>query len=162
MSKKIIIPTIVILIALLIIIIAITIFLKYNGNTNKVDINLQELNSKILSKSPYKDMVMMDIDKDILSSLYYLGEDAYTEVIGKMPMMNIQASMYLVIKAKSGQVENVKQKLEDYAKSEEKKWSTYLPEQYDLVKQRKLNVVGNYVYLIIADNAQEIEKLIIK
>ena len=33
---------------------------------------------------------------------------------------------------------------------------------YELVKQRKLDVVGNYVYLIISENASEVEQLIKK
>ncbi len=107
-------------------------------------------------------MPTSEIDSETLSSLYDIQSEDYEEVIGKIPMMNIQASMYLVIKAKDGKVDAVKEKVQEYAQKQENIWSTYLPEQYELVKQRKMNVVGNYVYLIIAENAAEMEKVITK
>ncbi len=131
------------------------------GNTDK-SINLSELNTEISQKPPFDEMPTMDIDADVLTNQYEIGEDDYEEVIGKMPMMNIQASMYLVIKAKDGKVEDVKTKVDNYAQKQEEIWSTYLPEQYDIVKQRKSGVVGNYVYLVMAESADEIEKLIKK
>ena len=75
-------------------------------------------------------------------------------------MLNVQSSMYLVIKAKEDTVDEVKEKVESYAQKQEDAWSKYLPEQYELVKNRKQGVVGNYIYLIIGENAEEVEKLV--
>ena len=74
--------------------------------------------------------------------------------------IDVQASMYLVIQAKDGVVDSVKTKVDNYATSYEQQWERYLPEQYELVKQRKTGVKGNYVYLIISENAAELETLI--
>ena len=128
----------------------------------KSNLNVQELNTTISKMTPFSQMATMDIDSSILSSLYDITPDLYDEAVGKMPMMNIQASMYLIIKAKDGKLEEVKEKVEKYAAGQEESWSKYLPEQYEIVKQRKQGVIGNYVYLIISENSAEIESLINK
>ena len=128
----------------------------------KNNINMQELNTTISKMTPFSQMATMDVDGDLLNSLYDIAPDQYDEVVGKMPMMNIQASMYLIIKAKDGKLDEVKAKVEEYASKQEESWSKYLPEQYELVKNRKQGVVGNYVYLIISENSAEIESLINK
>ena len=75
-------------------------------------------------------------------------------------MLNVQSSMYLLIKAKDDTIDLVKEKVDAYAQAQEEAWSRYLPEQYELVKNRKQGVIGNYVYLIIGENAEEVEKLV--
>ena len=128
----------------------------------KNNLNMQELNTTISKMQPFNQMATMDIDSDILNSLYEIAPEQYDLVVGKMPMMNIQASMYLIIKAKSGEVESVNEKVQNYAAKQEESWAKYLPEQYEIVKQRKQGVIGDYVYLIIAENSAEIESLINK
>ena len=77
-----------------------------------------------------------------------------------MPMMNVQASLFAVIKAADGKADEVKQKLEEYGNSYQAQWEKYLPEQLELVKNRIIATTGDYVYIIIAENATELEKLI--
>ena len=127
---------------------------------NNVNIDLQALNTTLSSQPPFNELATMDITMDTLSSMYQITADEVDEVIGKMPMMNVQASMYLVIKAKDGAVDSVKTKVENYGTAYEEQWATYLPEQYELVKQRKTGVKGNYVYLIVSENAADLEALI--
>ena len=126
MNKKII-TTIIIVVVIILAIVGLIFFIK---NNTSVELNLEELNTSISEISPFNEMPTMDVDSEILSSSYEISQDEYEEAIGKMPMMNIQASMYLVIKAKDGAVDSVKQKVEKYAQTQENIWSTYLPEQY--------------------------------
>ena len=156
MNKKIIIAVVVALVVVAVIAAVVVL------GSRKVELNLQELDTTISAKEPFSQMATMAIDADVLTTLYEISEEDYEEVVGQMPMMNIQASMYLIIKAKQGKVDAVKEKVDEYAQKQEQIWSTYLPEQYDLVKARRSNVVGDYVYLIIAENAEEIEGLIKK
>ena len=104
----------------------------------------------------------MDITIDLLRSVYGINTQNVENVIGKMPMMNVQASMYLLIQTKEGTAETVKAELDQYATKYEEQWSTYLPEQYELVKNRKSGIIGNTVYLIIAENAETLEQEITK
>ena len=127
---------------------------------NNVNIDLQALNTTLSSQTPFNELATMDVTVETLETVLQITADEVDEVIGKMLMMNVQASMYIVIKAKDGAVESVKTKVENYGTAYEEQWATYLPEQYELVKQRKIGVKGNYVYLIISENASDLEALI--
>ncbi len=161
MSKKVIaiIVVAVLLVAVTVAIVAIKVSNVDVTEENK-KIRLSELEEKISDMAPFNEMATMDIDNAILVDLYQLDDSQVENYIGKMPMMNVHASMYLIIKAADGKVEEVKEKLEVYADAYEATWEMYLPEQYELVKDRKLGVQGDYVYLIIAENADEIEALL--
>lgn len=131
------------------------------SNKSKV-LDLQQLNTSLSEKAPFNEMATMDITAEELTMLLEIDSENIQGVVGKMPLMNVHASMYLVIEAKEGAVDTVKQKVEEFAQAKEEQWKMYLPEQYELVQQRKLGQVGNYVYLIIAETASELEELIIK
>ena len=163
MNKKIVYLLIVLIVA---IVVAVAVYFlttqnQQNGeNANNVTIDLQALNTTLSSQPPFNEMATMDITMETLNTMYQITADEVEAVIGKMPMMNVQASMYLVIQAKEGAVDSVKTKVENYGTAYEEQWATYLPEQYELVKQRKSGVKGNYVYLIVSENAEELEALI--
>ena len=162
MSKKVIYLLIVLIVAIVVVAVY---FLttqnqKEGENANNITIDLQALNTKLSSQTPFNEMATMDITVETLNTMYQITADEVDAVIGKMPMINVQASMYLVIQAKDGAVDSVKAKVDSYATSYEQQWERYLPEQYELVKQRKTGVKGNYVYLIVSENAADLEALI--
>ncbi len=147
----------------LIVIIAIVVgayFIIGQNKEEEVNIDLQALNTTLSSQPPFDELATTDVTVEMLETVLQINADEVEEVIGKMPMMNVQASMYLVIKAKDGAVDSVKTKVENYGTSYEEQWATYLPAQYELVKQRKIGVKGNYVYLVISENSSELEALI--
>ncbi len=147
----------------LVIIIAIVVALYFVLSKNKeenVNIDMQALNTTLSSQPPFNELATTDVTVETLEAVLQINADEVEEVIGKMPMMNVQASMYIVIKAKDGAVDSVKTKVEDYGTAYEEQWATYLPAQYELVKQRIIGVKGNYVYLIISENALDLEALI--
>lgn len=158
MSKKVIYVVIAIVVVA---IIAVGAFLL-GGNNKEVVLDLQQLNTALSEKAPFNEMATMDITSEELSMLMEVNAEDVEAVIGKIPMMNVHASMYLVIEAKEGSVETVKEKVDAYALAQEEQWQRYLPEQYELVQQRKSGVVGNYVYLIVAETSAELEELITK
>ena len=131
-----------------------------NNNTTSENIDLQAINNEISSQPPFSELATMDITLENLPTLFNINADEVEEVVGKMAMMNVQASRYFIIKAKDGAVDSVRQQVEDYGNSYEQQWATYLPEQYELVKQRKIGTIDNYVYFIVAENAQDLEALI--
>lgn len=158
MNKKVIYVVIAIVVVA---IIAVGAFLL-GGNNKNVALDLQQLNTALSEKAPFNEMATMDITSEELSMLMEVNAEDIEAVIGKIPMMNVHASMYLVIEAKEGSAETVKEKVDAYAQAQEAQWQMYLPEQYELVKQRKSGIVGNYVYLIIAETSAELEELITK
>ena len=147
----------------LIVIIAIVVgayFIIGQNKEEEVNIDQKALNTTLSSQPPFDELATTDVTVEMLETVLQINADEVEEVIGKMPMMNVQASMYLVIKAKDGAVDSVKTKVENYGTSYEEQWATYLPAQYELVKQRKIGVKGNYVYLVISENSSELEALI--
>ena len=159
MNKRIVLTIVIVSILIVITIISFYIYNIENKKEN-VEIELSQLNTIISEKQPFNEMATVDITAQVLSSVYDLNVENMEEIIGKMPLRNVQASMYIIVKAKEGTVKSVKEQIEKVAKLEEEKWSTYLKDQYELVQNRKLGTKGNYVYLFISENSQELENLI--
>lgn len=157
MKKKILIILVVILI---VVVLGAGIYFILNNRSENKSLDVELAGQTLANNTPFNEMATMDITIEELNTIYGINTENVEQVVGKMPMMNVQASMYLVIKAAEGAVDSVKTKVEQYGTSYEAQWATYLPEQYELVKQRKIGVKGNYVYLIISENAADLEALI--
>ncbi len=136
------------------------IFLSNKGEVKTIDIDAA--GQTLANSSPFNEMSTIDITTEQLSSSYGINIENVDKVIGKMPMMNVQASMYILIQAKDGTVDTVKAELDKYAQQYEEQWSMYLPEQYELVQNRKMGTVVNTIYMIVAENAETLEQEITK
>ena len=156
MKKNVLITIVVILVVVALIVGAVI----FGGKEKTIDVDAA--GQTLANSTPFNELATMDITTEELGSLYGINTENVEKVVGKMPMMNVQASMYLIIQAKEGTVDTVKAELDAYATQYEEQWSTYLPEQYELVKNRKTGVVGNTVYMIIAENAETLEQEITK
>ena len=163
MNKKL---SIILVISLLLLGIAgICIFLIVNRNQNEskkisVSISLEELNKKIEKSGKYDISKMQVIDKGYAISTFLIDEDKIQDIIGKSPIINTKSSMYVVIKTDENNLQEVKMSMESYAVEYENQWSTYLPDQYELVKNREIGIKGNYVYMIISEKPEEIVNMI--
>lgn len=147
----------------IIVIIAIIIaayFLFFKDMLMSKNIDLNSVSASITSTGGFDQMATLDITKEIANTTFNIPTEYIEEIYGKMPMINVQASLYAIIKTTDDKVDEVRQKLEEYGDNYQKQWETYLPEQLDLVKNRIISTKGNYVYIIIAENATELEKLI--
>lgn len=97
---------------------------------------------------------MMSLTDSDLSSLYGLDSSSVEGFVGKVPMMNVKATEYLVVKAVSGKAETVKNGMLKRQADLDATWKQYLPEQYELVKNYKLVTNGDYVLFAVGENAQ--------
>ena len=158
--KKNVLITIVVILVVVALIVGAIILLNNKGEEKTIDVDAA--GQTLANSTPFNELATMDITTEELGSLYGINTENVEKVVGKMPMMNVQASMYLIIQAKEGTVDTVKAELDAYATQYEEQWSTYLPAQYELVKNRKMGVVGNTVYMIIAENAETLEQEITK
>ena len=156
MKKNVLIMIVVILVVVALIVGAVI----FGGKEKTIDVDAA--GQTLANSTPFNELATMDITTEELGSLYGINTENVEKVVGKMPMMNVQASMYLIIQAKEGTVDTVKAELDAYATQYEEQWGTYLPAQYELVKNRKMGVVGNTVYMIIAENAETLEQEITK
>jgi hypothetical protein len=77
-----------------------------------------------------------------------------------MPMMRVHATEILVFQVKEDMMETVKTKVDDYLNQYEEYWSSYLPEQHVLVRNRLEKTAGNTLIVIVAENRDLIEIII--
>lgn len=114
--------------------------------------NEEVYNAMLTSKQPIFG-AMMDVESDALEATFGLNPDFVEEYIARVPMMIVNSNMYLIVKPKEGKESEVKEIIDTYMKNLEEQWSTYLPAQYDLVKNRKEEKIGDYfVYIVSNDN----------
>ena len=157
MKKKILIAIIIILVIALIAVGAYFIFF----NEEKT-LDVDTANQTLASSAPFNELASMDVTVEESGAIMGINTENVEKVAGKIPMMNVQASMYLLVQAKDGAVDTVKSELDNYLAQYEEQWSTYLPAQYALVQNRKVGTVGNTIYVIIAENADTLEQEILK
>lgn len=159
MKKKILIILVVILI---VVVLGAGIYFILNNRSENKSLDVELAGQTLANNTPFNEMATMDITIEELNTIYGINTENVEQVVGKMPMMNVQASMYILIQAKDGTVDTVRAELDEYAKQYEEQWSMYLPEQYELVQNRKVGTIGNTVYMIISENAETLEQEITK
>lgn len=98
----------------------------------------------------------MDMDDDILSDFYGINAADLVEYVGKMPMMNVQATEFLIAQVQSGKMDTVKAALEQRQADLEAQWAQYLPEQLELVKNYKLVTNGDYIMFAVTEYADDV------
>lgn len=118
--------------------------------TPAADFSAVELLDSIVNKASLPAM-MQGSDYE-LSELYQIDTAALEEFSIYIPMMNVTATEFAIFKAAGTEnieaiVAGVNHRLESLVEL----WSTYLPEQFELVENHKLLVQGEYVFFIIAE-----------
>lgn len=94
------------------------------------------------------------------SSIDGLTDDLVESSLVAKPMMNVQSSMFAIVKPVDGKYDEVKGIMEDFVKSYAENWSTYLPDQYELVQNYMLiDVEGQIVLIISSDNDAVLEMI---
>ncbi len=103
---------------------------------------------------------MSKVEKESLELTLGIKEEEVEEVLFKMPMMMTNSATYIIIKPTEGNKEIVEEKVNTYMENLEQNWSTYLPDQYELVKDRTEEEIGEYlVYIISNDNEKVLEAI---
>ena len=100
-----------------------------------------------------------DMDSEILSALYGIDSANLVSYIGKIPLMNVQATEVFIAQVKEGSMDAVKSGIEKRQADLVEQWSTYLPEQLELVQNYKLVTNGNYVLFAISYEAAQMETI---
>lgn len=164
MKKRNIILIIISVVLVIIIGIALVVFLNYNnGTSNKnenISISLDELDKKIEQSNEFEFSKMSAITDEEASAKFLIGKSKIKNIIGREPIVHTKSGMYVVIETDLDNIQDVKLALESYGSEYEEQWKTYLPDQYELVKNRKIGVKGNYVYMIVSESPEKILELI--
>ena len=164
MKKRNIILIIISIVLVIIIGIALVVFLNYNNSTSNKDenisISLGELDKKIEQTNEFEFLKMNAITDDEASAKFLIDKSKIKNIIGREPIVHTKSGMYVVIQTDLDNIQDVKLALESYGSEYEEQWKTYLPDQYELVKNRKIGVKGNYVYMIVSESPEKILELI--
>ncbi len=164
MKKRNIILIIISIVLVIIIGIALVVFLNYNNSTSNKDenisISLDELDKKIEQTNEFEFLKMNAITDDEASAKFLIDKSKIKNIIGREPIVHTKSGMYVVIQTDLDNIQDVKLALESYGSEYEEQWKTYLPDQYELVKNRKIGVKGNYVYMIVSESPEKILELI--
>lgn len=164
MKKRNIILIIISIVLVIIIGIALVIFLNYNNSISNKDenisISLDELDKKIEQTNEFESLKMNAITDDEASAKFLIDKSKIKNIIGREPIVHTKSGMYVVIQTDLDNIQDVKLALESYGSEYEEQWKTYLPDQYELVKNREIGVKGDYVYMIVSESPEKILELI--
>ena len=164
MEKRNIILIIISIVLVIIIGIALVLFLNYNNSTSNKDenisISLDELDKKIEQTNEFEFLKMNAITDDEASAKFLIDKSKIKNIIGREPIVHTKSGMYVVIQTDLDNIQDVKLALESYGSEYEEQWKTYLPDQYELVKNREIGVKGNYIYMIVSESPEKILELI--
>ena len=97
------------------------------------------------------------LSEEDMATAYDMDFSNIEAYYGRVPQTNVHASSIIAVKAKPGKAEQAKAELMKYEAAVEKSFEKYLPEQYDMVKDYRIVESGDYLALIIADNADDVE-----
>ena len=128
-------------------------------------------NGKVLKNNQWHTVGERIVDEVELPALMMLSEEEIKDELGintdhlesflvLMPMMRVHATEILVFQVKEDMMETVKIKVDDYLNHYEEYWSSYLPEQHVLVRNRLEKTAGNILIVIVAENRDLIETII--
>jgi len=96
---------------------------------------------------------VMDVPVESIEDILEIKQDQVEEFLMGIPMMVVKSNTYIIVKPSEGNKTVVKEKIEQYLTNLEKQWETYLPDQYELVKNRLEKELGDYlIYVVSIDN----------
>lgn len=96
---------------------------------------------------------VMEMPIESIEDVLGIKEDQVEEFLMATPMMIVRSDTYIIVKPSEGNKNKVKEKIDEYMDSLEEQWKTYLPEQYELVKNRLEKELGDYlIYIVSIDN----------
>lgn len=128
--------------------------------TVPVNIDFTALSSEIEDSTDFDSSKMQQITIEDLESSFNIKPEWIQQVIGEKPYVNVTSSMYVIVEATEGNVENLVSAFEKYGNDYDEMWKDYLTEEYELVKNRQIGYKGNYVYFVVSDYAKDVIDLI--
>jgi len=117
-----------------------------NSTDNDTVINkVKEAKTKVFG-------MLMEVPTESIKDTLNIEATDVEEFLMRMPMMMTQSSTYIIVKPVDGKEEVVENAINEYMTKLENQWATYLPDQYELVKNRKVEKIGDYLVYIVSNN----------
>lgn len=134
---------------------------KITEKNENINIDLEKLDIYFSENGDFELSNMKNIDDEYISEYLNLQAKDIEKYIGKVPILDITAKMYVVIEAKDiSKVSALQENLSSFLESYKEKWSSFLLSEYDMLYEAKVNKRGKYIYLVVSENSEVLEKYI--
>lgn len=101
---------------------------------------------------------LMKVEDSAIEETLNIKKEQYSEILMEIPAIMVKSNMYVIVKPEKDETENVKKAIDDYMKKLEDQWSTYLPDQFELVEDRLVEEYNGYlIYIVSSDNEKALE-----
>lgn len=124
------------------------------------NVDLKALLSELQANEAFELPMSMNSDDMMVQETYGINPADLKQYAMAIPMINIQAAEIIMVEVADGKMDVVKAALDERMKTVEQTWANYLPDQFDIVKNRKTYTIGNYTFIVIAGQAEAIIKVI--
>ena len=96
-------------------------------------------------------------DNQIIKRLYGIDPNEYSDVLLYYPSTNMGSEELLLVKLNDlSQQETVKKAMEERVDSQKNVFEGYAPDQVAMLEKAKVDVEGNYILMVSAENPDEI------
>lgn len=128
------------------------------SNTKSVDLNaiVQDISNSVEISMP------TELDKQTLQQLFNLSTEQVGKYSGVFSMAMTSADTFIGIKAKEGDTSVIKQAYNTRINNIKNSFIKNIDSEYKKVKNAKIIIKGDYVFLIISSNAKEVQNIINK
>lgn len=119
----------------------------------------KEIYEEIEKKVSFPDM--MNLDAEFIENYYGIDTSKFSDFIFSEATISIQVDT--VIMAEVGDpkdLEDMKSKIQFILDSKAAEMENYLVDKYNTVKKAEVKTKGNIIYLVISEQAADIEKII--
>ncbi len=111
------------------------------------------------TKEPLFAMIM-NLTDDNLESMIGINPKDLKDYVIYLPMSITNTNLYMVIEPEKGAKDTVVKAVDEYLNRLEKNFETYLPDQYEIIKNRKETTYGDYlIYIASTDNDRVLKEI---
>ena len=104
----------------------------------------------------------MVLPDEFISNYYGVDVSTLDEYVFSMSEAAISAETVVILKAKdTGSIDDLAASLQTVIDQKRSEMENYLPDQFQIVDKSSVHVEGNYVYLVISEQADAISQIIL-
>lgn len=146
---------------ILFLIIFIILFLALPFIVADKQVELEEIKNTITPFVTSKDLKEQQLNT--IYKNYNISKSLISDFVSYSPLSYMDVEEITIIKQESQEKrELIKNKMEKYINKKIPTFESYGPKQVELLKNCVINIKGNYIYLIVSENSQEVKEAIDK
>lgn len=156
MKKKI---AIIIIIIIIIAIIAVLAMIIVKNNNKTIQINIEDLASKILQSGAFEDE-LIKVDSEMIMKDYNFTADEVEEFVSYQGSgATSEEIVILKVKDKSN-LNSIKDKINARIEERKEAFQSYLPKEVGKIDNNVLRVEGNYVIFCVSNDSSKVNQII--